>query len=90
MGGLAKIYAVMGGGVVAYLALVRGVWAVVPWAVGVWMLAYVASRLLNNVVRKSRPGSRFALFAIWVTWLLLVAVTVVGGAAVLPHLVGAL
>lgn len=88
VGGLAKIYSVMGGGVVAYLALGRGDWIVLPVFVGVWLLTIVGGRLLGKSIRGSRRRSRWPLFASVVTWLLLVVVTFLAGVAVLPHLGG--
>jgi hypothetical protein len=90
MGGLAKLYGLMALAVCVYLAVDRGHWVVLPVAAALWLLAMVAGRLLNNVVRKSRRGSRFALVSIFITWALVVTVFFLAGVAVLPYLGGAI
>ncbi len=86
MDGLTKLYGLMALAVCVYLAVDRGLWIVLPVAAGIWLLAIVASRLLNNVVRKSRRGSRFALFSIIFTGVLCVVVTFLAGVAVVGTL----
>lgn len=82
MDGLTKIYGVMAGGVCLYLAVYRGIWLVLPVGAGLWALAMLAGRLLDQAIRGSRRGSWWPLVASAVTWLLLVVVTVLAGAAV--------
>lgn len=82
MDGLTKLYGLMAGGVCLYLAVYRGIWLVLPVGAGLWLLTMIAGRLLDQAIRGSRRGSWWPLFASFVTWLLLVVVTVLAGAAV--------
>lgn len=86
MDGLTKLYGLLALAVCLYLAVGRGIWQVLPVAVGLWLLTMIAGRLLDQAIKGSRRGSWWPPFASLVTWLLLVVVVVLSGVA----LVGAI